>query len=303
MLLRRMELTVSEIVQVIGQSQPRVSQHLKILCAAGLLERFKEGNWVFYRAMDRGAGADFGAALQGLVAEHGDVDGADAKRLARIREARAAEAAAYFKRNAAEWGRIRALHAPDEEVETVIVRRLTGRPIETLLDSGTGTGRMLELLAPYVKRAVGVDTSPEMLTIARERLARANLQHCQVRLGSIYDLPLTGWDSAQSFDLILYHQVLHYIDDPLAAILAGARVMSQNSCVMVVDYAPHELEYLRTNFAHRRLGFADREVEGWFRAAGLQPLSTDVIPPPTSSKDKLTVKVWLAAPKGNRANS
>src|SRR6201985_3266391 len=163
LLLRQAELTVSELIEIVGQSQPRVSRHLKLLGEAGLLERFKEGSWVFYRAADRGKGADLGRALSGL-ADSGRME-TDGARLAHVRESRAAAAAAYFKANAAEWERIRALHAPDKDVEAAIVRQLSGRKIENLLDAGTGTGRMLELLSPRAVRAVGVDVSSDMLAI------------------------------------------------------------------------------------------------------------------------------------------
>src|SRR6476661_6765146 len=164
LLLRQAELTVSELIEIVGQSQPRVSRHLKLLCEAQLLERFKEGSWVFYRASEAGNGAELIAAI---AAQDSAVLQSDSKRLAAVREARAAEAAAFFKANAAQWERIRALHAPEKDVAAAIVRHIASSPMESLLDAGTGTGRMLELLAPYVKRAVGIDVSPEMLAIAR----------------------------------------------------------------------------------------------------------------------------------------
>ena len=271
LLLRQAELTVSELIEIVGQSQPRVSRHLKLLCEAQLLERFKEGSWVFYRASEQGHGADFGAAVAAIAAHDSATLESDRKRLSAVREARAAEAAAYFKANAAQWERIRALHAPDKDVEAAIVRHIAASPMETLLDAGTGTGRMLELLAPYVKRAVGVDVSPEMLAIARDRLSRAHVAHGQVRLGDVYRLPFANGSALQGFDAVLFHQVLHYLDDPGAAVSEAARVMRPGGRLLVADFAPHELEFLRSDFAHRRLGFSDREVQGWFAAAGLKP--------------------------------
>jgi len=291
LLLRQAELTVSELVEIVGQSQPRVSRHLKLLCGAGLIERFKEGSWVFYRATDDGRGAALGATLSQLAGG----PQTDLKRLAEVREARAAEAAAYFKANALEWGRIRALHAPEKEVEAAIIRHLGSEPIEHLLDSGTGTGRMLELLAPQVKRAVGVDVSPEMLAIARDRLMRSNLAHCQVRQGDAYRLPFPSGGALNGFDAVLFHQVLHYLDDPGAAVAEAARVMRPGGRLLIADFAQHDLEFLRQDFAHRRLGFSDREVQSWFAAAGLKSVAVEAIAPHPGSKEKLTVKVWLAA--------
>lgn len=291
LLLRQAELTVSELIEIVGQSQPRVSRHLKLLCEAALLERFKEGSWVFYRGSERGEGAEFGTAVEKIAARDSAILESDRKRLAAVREARAAEAAAYFKANAAEWERIRALHAPEKDVEAAIVRHIAASPMESLLDAGTGTGRMLELLAPHVKRAVGVDVSPEMLSIARDRLARANIGHAQVRLGDTYRLPFPNGSSLHGFDAVLFHQVLHYLDDPGAAVAEAARVMRPGGRLLIADFAPHDLEFLRSDFAHRRLGFSDREVQGWFAAAGLKPLASEAI---AAGKNKLTVKLWLA---------
>jgi ubiquinone/menaquinone biosynthesis C-methylase UbiE len=208
-----------------------------------------------------------------------------------VREARAAEAAAYFKANAAQWERIRALHAPEKDVEAAIVRHIAATPMNLLLDAGTGTGRMLELLSPYVKRAIGVDVSAEMLAIARDRLARAHIAQAQVRLADIYRLPFANGSALTGFDAVLFHQVLHYLDDPAAAVAEAARVMRAGGRLLIADFAPHELEFLRGDFAHRRLGFADREVQGWFQAAGLKPLANEAI---AAGKNKLTVKLWLA---------
>ncbi|MBV9993495.1 MAG: metalloregulator ArsR/SmtB family transcription factor [Alphaproteobacteria bacterium] len=288
LLLRQAELTVSELIEIVGQSQPRVSRHLKLLCDAGLLERFKEGSWVFYRAADAGAGAELGQVLSTLAGSQES----DLQRLAQVREARAAEAAAYFKDNAAEWERIRSLHAPDKDVEAAIARHMAQAPIEQLLDAGTGTGRMLELLGPQVKRAVGLDVSPEMLAIARDRLMRANLTQCQVRLGDTYRLPFANGGALAGFDAVLFHQVLHYLDDPGAAVAEAARVMRSGGRLLIADFAPHDLEFLRADFAHRRLGFSDREVQGWFQAAGLKPLASDTVA--AHGRETLTVKLWLA---------
>ena len=292
LLLRQAELTVSELIEIVGQSQPRVSRHLKLLGEASLLERFKEGSWVFYRAADSGKGAELGAALAAL-ADPALLE-TDRMRLAQVRKTRAETAAAFFRANAAEWERIRALHAPEKDVEAAIVNVMTAGKIDALLDAGTGTGRMLELLSPHAKRSVGVDVSPEMLAIARDRLLRENLTHAQVRLADTYRLPF----AAGSFDAVLFHQVLHYLDDPGAAVAEAARVLKPGGRLVIADFAPHELEFLREDYAHRRLGFSDREVQGWFAAAGLATGAGTTIAPSQvkerANSEKLTVKIWLA---------
>jgi ubiquinone/menaquinone biosynthesis C-methylase UbiE len=300
LLLRQAELTVSELIEIVGQSQPRVSRHLKLLGEAGLVERFKEGSWVFCRAADRGTGAQLGAAIAGLADPA--LQEADKMRLAQVRQARANAAAAYFKSNAAQWERIRSLHAPERDVENAIARHLTAAGIENFLDAGTGTGRMLELIAPHAKRAVGIDVSPDMLAIARDRLLRENVRNAQVRLGDIYRLPFpngsvgpTGAPGA-GFDVVLFHQVLHYLDDPGTAVAEAARVMGPGGRLLIADFASHQEEFLREEFAHRRLGFSDREVEGWFSAAGLSSSGSETVAP-RSEGEKLTVKLWLATAK------
>lgn len=294
LLLREAELTVSELVEIVGQSQPRVSRHLKLLGEAGLVERFKEGSWVFCRAADRGTGAELARVIAALADPAAQE--ADKARLAHVREARASAAAAYFKANAAEWERIRALHAPEKDVEAAIARHLTARKIENFLDAGTGTGRMLELIAPHATRAVGIDVSPDMLAIARDRLLRAGLHNAQVRLADTYRLPFPNGGAGQGFDMILFHQVLHYLDDPGAAVAEAARVMGPGGRLLIADFTPHKEEFLRDEYAHRRLGFSDREVEGWFAAAGLASAGSDTIAP-RSQSEKLTVKLWLATAK------
>ncbi|HET7086516.1 MAG TPA: metalloregulator ArsR/SmtB family transcription factor [Rhizomicrobium sp.] len=294
LLLRQAELTVSELVEIVGQSQPRVSRHLKLLGEAGLVERFKEGSWVFCRAADRGTGAELGAAIAALADPSSQES--DKARLAHVRQARAAAAAAYFKANAAEWERIRALHAPERDVEEAIARHLTSRPIDNFLDAGTGTGRMLELIAPHAKRAVGIDVSPDMLAIARDRLLNGNLRNAQVRLADTYRLPFASGTAATGFDVVLFHQVLHYLDDPGAAVAEAARVMAPGGRLLIADFAPHREEFLRDEFAHRRLGFSDREVESWFAAAGLSHAGSETIAP-QGEGEKLTVKLWLATQK------
>jgi len=210
-----------------------------------------------------------------------------------VQRARAAEAAAYFRANAAQWGRIRSLHVDDREVERALVELLPLAGSRELLDIGTGTGRMLEILAPRVEYAVGVDLSREMLNVARANLARAALRNCSLRQGDMYQLPLPG----DSFDAAIIHQVLHYADRPGEVIAEAARVLRPGGRLVIVDFAPHALENLRLEQAHRRLGFADDEITDWCRAAGLAPERIRHLP-----GTPLTVALWSAVrPAGRRA--
>src|SRR5216683_1536507 len=279
------ELTVSELTDILGQSQPRVSRHLKLLCDAGLLDRFREGSWVFYRLS---SGSAASALSRHLVAACGAADetiALDLQRLAAIKRQRAELAAAYFSENAAHWHRIRSLYIDEREVEAALTEIVAAREPDDLLDIGTGTGRMIEILAPRVVHALGIDQSREMLAVARVNLERAGLSNSIVRLGDMYQLPLA--DSC--FDAVVIHQVLHYADRPAAAIAEAARVLRPNGILVVVDFAPHALEFLREDHAHRRLGFADADVDDWCRAAGLDPESARRLP-----GDPLTVVIWTA---------
>ena len=294
LLLTKAELTVSELTQILGQSQPRVSRHLKLLCEAGLLERFKEGSWVFYRAADSGESGELTRAVSSLADRESEpvlID--DIRRLAQVRSQRAEEAAAYFRANAPQWERIRSLHVPEDDVEAAIVRLLGRGRLDFVLDAGTGTGRMLELLAPYIKRGIGIDESPEMLAIARDRLSNAGALNCQVRRGDVYRLPFPDADANSGFDAVLFHQVLHFLDDPQAALREAMRVTKAGGRILIADFAPHELEFLRSEHAHRRLGFSDTEVQSWFKAAGLRAVPGESLAP-RSGVEKLTVMVWMA---------
>src|SRR6516165_5216699 len=284
-LCARGELTVSELTQILGQSQPRVSRHLKLLCAAGLLDRFREGSWVFYRLSQT---SPVGTVARQFVAACGDADpmiALDLQRLAAIKRQRADVASAYFRDNAAQWHRIRSLYVDEREVEAALVEIIAAADPRDLLDIGTGTGRMLEILAPRIEHALGIDQSREMLSIARVNLERAGLENGSVRLGDMYQLALPD----ASFDAVVIHQVLHYADRPAAAIAEAARVLRPNGVLILVDFAPHMLEFLREEHAHRRLGFADEEVAEWCRSAGLDPT-----PPRYLRGDPLTVVIWTA---------
>jgi ArsR family transcriptional regulator len=275
------ELTVSELVQILGQSQPRVSRHLKLLCDAGLLDRLPEGSWVFYR-LAAGTHADGSAgALARKLAELLPTDDAQ---LQRDRDGlNAVRAAAYFDANAAGWDRIRSLHAHDREVEQRLLDLMPKRAAFDVLDIGTGTGRMLELLGARGARGVGIDQSHEMLRVARANIAKAGLADVYVRQGDMYRL---AWD-APEFDVVTIHQVLHFADDPAAAVAEAARVLRPGGRIVIVDFAPHTYDALRSENAHRRLGFADADMRVWLLAAGLVPVAPVKLP-----GEPLTVCLW-----------
>ena len=285
-LLRQMELSVGELAQVLGQSQPRVSRHVKILADAGLADRRREGSWVFL-----GLGPVAQPSLLATIDAWPDTAAerwtvADAARLAAVRAERIAAAEAYFDAHAGNWDAIRSLHVADRQVEEAIVRLLGDHPVGRLVDIGTGTGRMIELLGGAAASAIGLDRSPEMLRFARAKVAGAGLDRAELRQADMYALPL-GDGSA---DTAVLHQVLHFAQAPAAAIAEAARLLAPGGRLLIVDFAAHDREELRQTDAHVRLGFDDTQIAGWFAAAGLEPAGSDEL-----SGGELTVKLWLGA--------
>ena len=287
LLIAEAELTVSDLTAILRQSQPRLSRHLRLLAEAGLVQRYREGSWAFFRLGEHGSVADIARALIVRLDPDDPIIARDRERLAAVRAARAAAAQNYFRRHAAEWDRIRRLHVADAAVEEAIRAALGAAPIRSLLDLGTGTGRMLELFAGDIESGLGLDLSHDMLALARARLDRAGLRHCSVRHGDIYDLALPR----DSFDVVIVHQVLHFLDDSARALREAARVLRPGGRLLVVDFAPHDLEFLREEHAHRRLGFAADTVRQWLEAAGLDVVRQQTLPP--GPEGKIAVSLWL----------
>ena len=282
------DLTVNELAHILGQSQPRISRHLKLLCEAGLLNRSREGVWAFYRLASGGTDAALGDFAQWLVDCTPEDDAElmrDLARLDQVNRDRAFAAAAYFRANAENWDKLRSLYIDEATIEKRLLELVPGA-VHDHLDLGTGTGRILELFEQRSERGLGIDMSHEMLSVARANLAKSRVaRKLSVRHGDICSLPMRE----QSFDLITLHQVLHYANDPQRVIQEAARVLRPGGNMLVVDFAPHELDYLRHQHAHRRLGFSDEEVLRWLREAGLNAGTPEHLP-----GNPLTVTIWPA---------
>jgi SAM-dependent methyltransferase len=279
------EWTVSELVQILGQSQPRTSRHLKILAEAGLLDRFREGGWVFYRRAQNGEGARLARSLCRLLPGDDPALRLDQRRLEAVREGRRRQAERFFDERAEAWDGERVLAVDPAAVEAELRDLFARERPANLLDIGTGTGRVLQVLAGQIGFGLGIDLSHDMLAVARANLDRREARNCQVRHGDMYQLALPDG----SFAAVTLHQVLHFADDPFAALAEAARVLAPGGCLVVVDLAHHEVERLREQSGHRRLGFGDEEIGRWFKELGLVPGEQRRLAGP-----ELTVVVWTA---------
>ncbi len=290
-LLHAGEMNVTDFTRVLGQSQPRISRHLKLLVESGLVTRFQEGSWAYFRLNERGAA---GALVERLI-DSVNIDDPqflrDRQRREALMQERVREAQAFFEAYAEEWDRIRALHIDDGAVEAAMVRHVGNGVCNLLVDIGTGTGRVLQLFAEHYERGLGIDINKTMLSYARAKLEADGIAHAQVRYGDLYGLNLED----ASADIVVLHQVLHYLADPRAAIAEAVRVLRRGGRLLLVDFAPHGLEFLRERYAHVRLGFPAGEVESWLSEAGLVDVTTEHLQMqamPDRAQQNLTVSLW-----------
>ncbi len=279
------DLTVSDLVQVLGQSQPRLSRHLKLLTEAGLLDRNREGSWVYFRLAHDGPSAALAQTLVDALPDDDPTVLRDLQILEELMGERARRAEGYFRKVAARWDELRALYVHDDEVEQQLCALIAEEQVSDLLDIGTGTGRVLEILAEKVGHAVGIDLSSDMLMLARSKLQRARLRNCVVRKGDMHHLPL----GEANFDAVTIHQVLHYAERPAKVIQEAARVLRPGGRLFIVDFQAHGLDFLRSEHEHRWLGFEEENMADWLKAAGLKAEECRRL-----KGDPLTICIWTA---------
>ncbi len=290
-LLAAEELNVKDLTQILSQSQPRISRHLKLLVESGLIERFREGSWVYFHVSDRSEGGTVVRRVLDLVAGDDPTLARDHERLQKLKREREDNAQRYFEDHAGEWDEIRTLYVPEKAVEDAMRASLGTGPFDFFVDLGTGTGRVLEIFADAYHRGLGLDLNQTMLSYARSKLAAASLDHAEVRHGDLYNLSLPD----QAADGVVMHQVLHYLSEPSHALQEAARILAPGGRLLVVDFAPHDLEFLRRDHAHERLGISDQHMRSWCKAAGLQHFDATTLKPiDTSNDQKLTVTLWTA---------
>ena len=297
MLLAGGELNVKDLTRILGQSQPRISRHLKLLAEAGLIRRLRDGSWVYFQTVDEGVR---GALLRRLLGATDSADSQlvrDRQRWDAVKREREAAAQAFFQAHAADWDRIRAMHVDEGDVETAMRDALGSGPFDLFVDLGTGTGRCLELFAGTYSRGLGLDINHTMLAYARGKLDAADLARTQVRHGDLYHLGLADG----SADAVVMHQVLHFLSEPAQAVREAARILAPGGRLLIVDFAPHDLEFLRQSYAHERLGFPASTVGEWLTDGGLEaPVVQELKPPAGAKGERLTVTLWLAHRAGSR---
>ncbi|WP_313612726.1 metalloregulator ArsR/SmtB family transcription factor [Agrobacterium sp.] len=289
-LLSAGDLTVTDLTEILGQSQPRVSRHLKLLTEEDLIDRYQEGAWAYFRLKQDGDAAALVRQLLDATAKDDAVLLRDGERLADVKRVRSERAQDYFSRNAAAWDELRKLHVSDELIENQLLGLIGKSPIDSMLDLGTGTGRILQLLSGVYRRAIGIDASRDMLAVARSNLDKSGITNASVRHGDIFNLPLEG----QDFDLIVIHQVLHFLDEPDRAIAEAARLLRPGGRLVIIDLAPHSFDYLREDHAHVRLGFSHQTLEDWLKKSDLELLKAVDLRSGKTGSQSLDVTIWIA---------
>ena len=292
LLLQKMELAVGELAQILDQSQPRISRHIRILDEAGLAERRKEGSWVFLKPGPASELEILGRIFRSDKVAKSEQALQDQAQLSLVRKARADMAERYFSAHAEEWDAIRSLHLPESDVERAMLALLRDTQLGKMLDIGTGTGRMVELFGPAAQSIIALDKSPEMLRLARAKLLESEtesgsnlVQKTELKQGDFNQLPVTS----AAVDSVILHQVLHYAQHPEAVLVEVSRVLKCNGIVLIADFAAHDREDLRTEHAHARLGFSDDSMKRWLTASKL-----DLVQTRTLDGGELTVKIWVA---------
>jgi len=294
-LLSHGELTVSELVSILNLSQPRVTQYIKSLESAGIIERLREGSWVFSRLKrgNVGISALVSTTLAALPQDDPTLK-ADQRRLNDVRAERSKIAEAFFADVANDRGQLGNEYLPQSDIEKALLDTAGDADFDYMADLGTGTGRMLELFASRAKGGAGIDTNVEMLTVARHKLASTDFSHMSVQQGDLHATPL-GTGIA---DLVTIHQVLHYLDDPLEAIREASRLLKSGGTFLIVDFEAHQFEAFREKYAHRRLGFSDQDITTWLDAADMSLGSVQNIG--RGDESLPAVKIWRAKRKPRR---
>ena len=293
-LLSQGELTVSELVQILGLSQPRVTQYIKSLEQVGIVERMREGSWVFSR-LKRGQQANsaiLAATLAALAGENALLD-SDRDSLNKVRDDRSRQAEAFFASVANDLDQLGHEYLPQADIETALLSLVPGQEFSRMVDLGTGTGGMLKLFAPHIRSGVGVDDSVEMLRVARHTLSDDAYMHISIQQADLQDAPLK--DGAA--DLVTLHQVLHFLEEPARAVNEAARLLVDDGHLLITDFALHDFDSYHEKYSHRRLGFSDQDMHQLLSDYGFELDQVRTLP--ASGPTTPDVKIWHAIKTSN----
>ncbi|MBS3757102.1 MAG: ArsR family transcriptional regulator [Desulfobacterales bacterium] len=269
-ILLRHELKVGELVAVLGMGQSRISRHLKILAAAGLVENLREGVWGFYYIARSGPGRRFIDAVRYLFeadpAYEDDIREAD-----RIIEERRLSTLRFFDHIAPRWDLFKGEILGDFDLNRAIFKNTGTHRVG--VDLGCGTGDLLEPMNRHAEKVIGVDSSPRMLEEARKQFQNAG-GNFEIRLGEIEHLPLSDGEA----DFVVISLVLQYMAKPAAAIAEVSRILKPGGLFVIADFGKHENSELFEKYGARWLGFSRREVEDWLTPNGFELQTVDSYP-------------------------
>jgi DNA-binding transcriptional ArsR family regulator len=263
------ELTVSELMRIVGQSQPRVSRHLKLLQDAGILERFREQHWVFYRVAQE---EHYQLLVSGLIKQiekNETIIQLDQSRLIELQAARATLSETFIETELPDWLRLHEYHGDTARFESAVQDALAEKTVGHLLDVATGTGRMLKIVGPLASSGVGIDLSKKMVTVARSVLAESGLAHLTVRQEDMYQMRF----AARHFDTITIDQVLYFATNPDALIKETARVLKYGGRLLVVAFTAS-----KTAKTPPSVGIELSDIQQWIESAGLKITNTNILP-------------------------
>tara|TARA_Y100000590_G_scaffold470770_1_gene669895 strand:- start:22065 stop:23030 length:966 start_codon:yes stop_codon:yes gene_type:complete len=297
-ILSNCELNVQDLVSVLSQSQPRVSRHLKILDEANLIERIKEGNWVFCKLISSEGIRPIIDYVSKTKKNNSDIYTRDQKKLSLLIKNRAREANYYFNRIESEDASIGEYNISDNIIDQKIISIIEKNiklPLSDIIDLGTGSGKILSLLSGSYLHGIGIDNNPNMLKMARSRFKQQGIQNCDLTFGDITDLSL----KENNADLVVLHQVMHYFDDPNILISQAARLLMRDKYILVVDFDSHSNESLRKRFSHRRLGFSDEQIINIFEKYNCILIDKDSgASNRLKNVEGLVCKIWLGKKQG-----
>jgi len=270
--LDEQELTVGELCDVLQLPQSTASRHLKTLADASWVVSRREGTSRYYQ-VPRDTLEDKHRVLWKLLRDEIATSAAaaeDQRRLKRVLATRRTRSEAFFSDAADQWDRLREeLFGPSAHVQPLLAWLDSNWVVG---DLGCGTGRIAEVLAPFIGRVVAIDASPDMLEAARRRLA--DVANIDLRLGRLEQLPIEDG----VLDAACVALVLHHAPDPGRVLTEVGRVLRPGGRLLIVDMVSHERDEYRLSMGHVWLGFSEAQLSKWLRAGAFEGVRWVLLP-------------------------